>query len=303
MKNSESTPHRFNSISDLHRVLGLRKPLHPLISLVDNTQIAINKEDLQTSFLLNFYKISYKTSPSGTIKYGQNYYDFDEGSLVFTSPNQLLATTDDTEYLGYTLLIHPDFIRNHTLGKNIKSYGFFSYAVHEALHLSDKEKQTIISVFKNIEDELHSSIDDFSQDIVISQIELLLNYSNRFYKRQFTTRKMVNNDMLYQLEKLLNEYYNEIALIKGLPSVQYFSDQLNVSPRYLSDMLRSLTGQSSQQYIHDKLIEKSKEMLATTNLSVSEIAYQLGFEYPQSFSKLFKNKTKVSPLTFKHSFN
>lgn len=303
MKNSENIPHRFNSISDLHRVLGLPKPLHPLISLVDNTEIAVNKEDLQTSFLLNFYKISYKTSPQGTIKYGQNYYDFDEGSLVFTSPNQLLATTDDTEYLGYTLLIHPDFIRNHTLGKTIKTYGFFSYAVHEALHLSDKEKQTIISVFKNIEDELQSCIDDFSQDIVISQIELLLNYSNRFYKRQFTTRKMVNNDMLYQLEKLLNEYYNEMALIKGLPTVQYFSEQLNVSPRYLSDMLRSLTGQSSQQYIHDKLIEKSKEMLATTNLSVSEIAYQLGFEYPQSFSKLFKNKTKVSPLTFKHSFN
>ena len=152
MKNKDNIPYKFTSISDLHRVLGLPKPLHPLVSLVDNTKIALNKEDIPSSFLLDFYKISYKKTLHGKIKYGQHYYDFDEGGMVYTSPNQVLATTDDTEYYGHTLLIHPDFIRNYPLGKNIKNFGFFSYEVHEALHLSDKERQTIQSVFKNIED-------------------------------------------------------------------------------------------------------------------------------------------------------
>jgi AraC family transcriptional activator of pobA len=304
MKREENIPHKFNSISDLHRGLGLPKPMHPLVSLVDNSRIAVNKEQLPAAFLFDFYKISYKLCLKGKIKYGQHYYDFDEGGLVFTSPNQVLATADDTEYVGYTLLIHPDFIRNHALGKNIKNYGFFSYAVHESLHLSDKEKQVIISIFKNIEEELKANIDEYSQDVIISQIELLLNYSNRFYKRQFITRKAASSDTLEKLEKLLHEYFgDEASLMDGLPTVQYLSAKLNVSPRYLSDMLRSLTGQNTQQYIHDKLIEKAKEMLTTTNLTVSEIAYQLGFEYPQSFSKLFKNKTNISPLEFKHSFN
>lgn len=304
MKKEENIPHQFNVISDLHRVLGLPKPLHPLVSLVDNTQIRIDKEQLPGSFLLNFYKISYKKGLAGTIKYGQNYYDFEEGGMVFTSPNQLLAATDDTEYMGLTLLIHPDFIRNYPLGKNIKNYGFFSYAVHEALHLSEKEKTTIMGVFKNIEDELQLPIDDYSQDVIISQIELLLSYSNRFYKRQFITRKAASNDLLVKLETITSDYFNgHAALNKGLPSVQYLADQLNVSPRYLSDMLRSLIGQNAQQFIHDKLIEKAKEMLSVSSASVAEVAYELGFEHPQSFNKLFKKKTNLSPLEFRQSFN
>ena len=300
----ENVPQKFNSISDLHRVLGLPKPLHPLVSLVDNTSIAIDKDHLPTSFLLNFYKISYKKGLRGKIRYGQNYYDFDEGGLIFTSPNQLLATTDDTEYQGHTLLIHPDFIRNYPLGKNIKNFGFFSYAVHEALHLSDKEKAIVLAIFKNIEDELQSTIDDFSQDVIVTQIELLLNYSNRFYKRQFITRKAVSNDLLEKIENLLSDYFNnEAPLMKGLLTVQYMAEQLNVSPRYLSDMLRSLTGQNAQQHIHNKLIEKAKEILSASNLSVAEVAYQLGFEHPQSFNKLFKSKTNLSPLEFRQSFN
>lgn len=296
--------HQFNSISELYRVLGLPKPLHPLISLGDNTEISVDKGSLPQSFLLNFYKISYKTRAPGKIRYGQNYYDFDEGGLVFTSPNQILAVNDETEYAGYTLLIHPDFIRNHPLGKNIKNFGFFSYSVHEALYLSDKEKQIILSIFKNIGDELQSNIDSFSQDVILSQVEVLLNYSNRFYNRQFITRKAASHDTLTKLENILNEYFNSSAtLTKGLPTVQFLSDELNLSPGYLSDMLRTLTGQNTQQLIHDKLIEKAKEMLTGSNLTVSEIAYQLGFEYPQSFSKLFKNKTNLSPLAFKHSFN
>lgn len=304
MKKEEHIPYQFNSISDLHRVLGLPKPLHPLVSLVNNTEIAVDKDQLPASFLLNFYKISYKKGMNGKIRYGQNYYDFDEGGMVYTSPNQLLATTDDTEYLGHTLLIHPDFIRNHALGRNIKNYCFFSYDANEALHLSDKEKTIILAIFKNIEDELQSTIDEYSQDVIVTQIELLLNYSNRFYKRQFITRKVVNNDLLAKAENLLTDYFNQqTALTKGLPTVHYLAEELYVSQRYLSDMLRSLIGQNAQQYIHQKLIEKAKEILSISNLSVAEVAYQLGFEHPQSFNKLFKRKTNLSPLAFRQLFN
>ena len=304
MKKEVKIPQTYHSISELHQALGLPKPLHPLVSLVDNTGISIAKDQLPDSFLFNFYKISYKKGLHGKIKYGQHYYDFDEGGMVYTAPNQLMATADDTEYSGYTLLVHPDFIRNYPLGKNIKNFGFFSYDVHEALHLSDKEKNIILNIFRNMEEELHSAIDDFSQDVMIAQIELLLHYSNRFYKRQFITRKAVNSDMLSRLENLVDDYLNsETALMKGLPTVQYFAEQLAVSPRYLGDMLRSLTGQNVQQYIHHKLIEKAKEILVNGNLSVAEIAYQLGFEHPQSFNKLFKRKTNLSPLEFRQSFN
>lgn len=302
MKKEE--PYKFTSISDLHRVLGLPKPLHPLVSLVDNAAISIEKQNLPSSFLLDFYKVSYKKGLNGKMRYGQHYYDFDEGGLVFTSPNQLLAVTDDTQYYGYSLLFHSDFIRNYPLGKTIKNLGFFSYSVHEALYLSDKERAIIMNVLSNIGEELQSPIDEFSQDVIVTQIELLLNYSNRFYKRQFITRKAVSNDLLTQLEDILNNYFkNDTPSVKGLPTVQYLADQLNVSPHYLSDMLRTLTGQNAQQHIHQKLIEKAKEVLATSTLSVAQIAFQLGFEHPQSFNKLFKKKTSQSPLEFRQSFN
>lgn len=304
MKKEEQAPHQFNSISDLHRLLGLPKPLHPLVSLVDNTKIAIDKEQLPSSFLLNFYKISYKTGLGGKIRYGQSYYDFDDGGMVFTSPNQVLAVEDDTEYFGYTLLVHPDFIRTYPLGRHIKNYGFFSYSANEALHLSEKERLIILNVFRNIEDELQSPIDEFSQDVIIAQVELILNYSNRFYRRQFITRRDASHDLLVKLEVLLENYFDkEKALFSGLPTVQHIAGQMNLSPHYLSDMLRTLTGQNAQQHIHNRLIEKAKEILSVSNLSVAEVAYQLGFEHPQSFSKLFKQKTNQSPLQFRQSFN
>lgn len=312
MKKAVNTPVVFQSISELHRLLGLPRPLHPLISVVDNTEVSVRRDMLPPSFSFNFYKISYKTGPEGKIRYGQGYYDFEEGSLVFTAPNQVLAVTDEemagmetggTEYKGYSLLFHPDLIRNYPLGTHIGKYGFFSYAVNEALHLSEKERNVVLNIFSNMNDELQTTIDDFSQDVIVSQLELLLNYSNRFYKRQFITRKAVNNDLLTQLEKLLQDYFSGAALNQGLPTVQYLAGQLSVSPHYLSDMLRSLTGRSAQQHIHDKLIEKAKEILSTSNLSVAEVAYQLGFEHPQSFHKLFKRKTRLSPLEFRQSFN
>jgi AraC-like DNA-binding protein len=299
-----ATPYIFNSISELQRALGLPKPLHPLISLVDYGEIKNDTGDIAKGMILNFYKISYKKQLTGKVRYGQGYYDFDEGGLSFISPGQLIAASpEEVDYSGYTLLFHPDFIRNYPLGKHIKNYGFFSYSAAEALHLSEKEKEIIAGIFKNIEHELSLSIDHFSQDIMISQIEQLLNYSNRFYNRQFITRKAVHSDLLDELEKLLNQYFdNDEALMHGLPSVQDISSQLHVSQRYLSDMLRQLTGQNTQQHIHNKLIEKAKEILSSSQLTIAEIAYQLGFEHPQSFNKLFKTKTNVSPLEYRQSF-
>ena len=225
--------------------------------------------------------------------------------MFFVSPNQVSANSDNNgDHAGYTLLIHPDFLLTYPIAKKIKQYGFFSYSANEALHLSDKEKTTIISIFKNIDDELQSRIDDFSQDVIISQIESLLNYSNRFYKRQFITRKAVISDLLLKTEEILDNYFNdEKLLLHGIPTVQYLSEQLNISPGYLGDMLRTLTGQNAQQHIHSKLIEKAKEKLSASNLSISEIAYELGFEYSQSFCRLFKTKTNLSPLEFRQSFN
>jgi AraC-like DNA-binding protein len=305
MKTAAKQPHIFNSISELHRALGLPKPLHPLVSLVDYGDITADTAEISKGMIFNFYKISYKKNFKGKVKYGQNYYDFDEGGLSFISPNQLISAIEtEADYGGYTLLFHPDFIRNSPLGKNIKNYGFFSYSVSETLHLSEKEKEIIIGIFKNIEYELNTAIDQISQEVMISQIELLLNYSKRFYNRQFITRKIANNDILIKLEELLSAYFDtEKALMTGLPTVQQLSDQLNVTPHYLSDMLRTLTGQNTQQHIHNKMIEKAKELLSTTNLSIGEVAYQLGFEHPQSFNKIFKRKTKSSPVEFRNSFN
>jgi len=306
MKKDEKIPYKFESLSELHRMLGLPKPLHPLISLVENNGNDIDASKLPNPRISTFYKISYKNNLQGKLKYGQHYYDFDEGGLFFVSPNQVVANDADNngDHSGYTLLIHPDFFLTYPLAKKIKQYGFFSYSADEALHLSNNEKATIMSIFKIIEDELKSRIDDFSQDVIISQIELLLNYSNRFYKRQFITRKAVNSDMLQKLEEILDEYFNkEKSLMQGIPTVQNLSERVNISPCYLSDMLRSLTGQNAQQHIHNRLIEKAKEKLSTTSLSISEVAYELGFEHPQSFSKLFKTKTNLSPLEFRQSFN
>ncbi len=305
MKQPGNIPQRFQSISELHRILGFPKPLHPLISLVNYADIVTPADELPKSLLLNFYKISYKQHFSGKIKYGQHYYDFDEGGLSFVSPNQVIAAAESNkDYSGYTLLIHQDFIRNCPLATKIKKYGFFSYMANEALFLSDKEKGIILSVFENIKNELNSPTDDFSQDVILSHIEVLLNYSNRFYKRQFITRKAVNHDLLIQMDNLLNDYFEkDEPLNNGLPSVEYLAGRLHLSPRYLSDMLRTLTGQNAQQHIHEKLIDKAKEYLTATELSVAEIAYQLGFEHPQSFNKLFKKKTNITPLKFKQSFN
>lgn len=306
MKKEENGPIKITSLSEAHRHFGFPKPQHPLISLINGVTVRIEMDKFPPNHVLSFYKIAYKPKLTGKLKYGQSYYDFDEGGLLFASPGQVIGNNDNdaTVCSVYTLLIHPDFFLGNSLAKRIKQYGFFSYATNETLHLSEEEKGTIIGIFRMIENELNSRIDDFSQDVVISQIELLLNYANRFYKRQFITRKAINNDLLQKMEEILDAYFaDEKALSAGIPTVHDLSEKLHISPSYLSDILRALTGQNAQQHIHQKLIEKAKEKLSTTSLSVSEIAYELGFEHPQSFSKLFKTKTNQSPLEFKRSFN
>lgn len=301
----EMSNNRFKSLSSLHKALDMPAPMHPLVSVINNAAGTIPLEKLPSPHILNFYKISYKMNFQGKFKYGQHYYDFDEGGMFFVSPNQITGGHAPlSDQSGYTLLFHPDFLLGYELARKIKEYGFFSYSVYEALHLSEKEKITIISVFESIEEEIKGRIDNFSQDVVISQIELLLNYANRFYSRQFITRKAVSNDLLQKVEDILHAYFQPLKMKKqGLPTVQFLSEQLNVSASYLSDMLRSLTGQNAQQHIHNHLIEKAKALLSTSDAPVSEIAYELGFEHPQSFSKLFKLKTSVSPKDFRRSFN
>lgn len=260
-------------------------------------------EELQEKFMLGFYCVSLKKGFKGKFRYGQRYYDFDEGMMSFIAPNQLMENLSGEEYElnGYCVNFHPDLIRHYPLGKKIREYGFFSYESNEALHLSEQEEKIILRLMMDMEREYQSSIDHFSQDVMVSQLELLLSYSNRFYNRQFITRKPASHELLTRLEQFLQQHFNKSS--DALPSVEMMAAALNLSPGYLSDMLRSLTGRTAQQHIHDQLIEKAKELLSSTDLSVSEIAYHFGFEYPQSFNKLFRNKTNQTPLQYRQSFN
>lgn len=301
-------PQRLKTISEYHQLMGFLKPEHPLISVINFEFIKRLPRNESISLVFDFYSIALKRNFNGKMKYGQQEYDFDEGVLLFIAPGQVFGIEVDKDSLlkhsGWMVLVHPDFLWNTTLAKTIKRYEYFDYSVNEALYLSDKEEATITNIIQNIENEYHSNIDHFSQDVMIAQLELLLTYGERFYHRQFITRKITNHKILTRLEDILSEYFNGDSLAKrGLPTVQYIAEALNVSPNYLSGLLKVLTGQSTQQHIHDKLIEKAKEKLSTTDLSVREIAYELGFEHPQSFNKLFKTKTNVSPLEFRQSFH
>jgi AraC-like DNA-binding protein len=300
--------HRIKTISEFHRVRGLPQPQHPLISLVNYSDIKHTPEDNPISWVFDFYSIALKRFVDTKIAYGQQDYDFDGGTMFFISPGQVFRVEVEkdagSKRSGWILLVHPDFLWNTALAKTIKQYEYFDYSVNEALFLSEKEEATIIGILQNIQQEYHSNIDKYSQNIIIAQLETLLQYAERFYHRQFITRKITNHKILTRLEDILTEYFNSDDLArKGLPTVQYISESLKVSPGYLSGLLKVLTGQSTQQHIHERLIEKAKEKLSTTDLSVSEIAYELGFGHPQSFSKLFKTKTRLSPLEFRNAFS
>ena len=305
---ADQQPLRIKTISEYHQVMGLPKPEHPLVSVINFDEIKHFPGSKPLSLTFDFYSISLKRNFNAKMKYGQQQYDFDEGIMFFISPGQVFGidtgSAAEIRHSGWMLLIHPDFLWNMPLAKTIKQSEYFDYSVHEALFLSDKEENSIIAIMQQIEQEYRSNIDKFSQNVIIAQVELLLTYAERFYQRQFITRKISTHGILSRLEDILTKYFSDDTLIRrGLPTVQYIAEALNISPGYLSALLKAVTGQSTQQHIHNKLIEKAKERLSTTALSVSEIAYELGFEHPQSFSKLFKAKTNFSPLEFRQSFN
>lgn len=293
------------SVSEFHRLLSLPEPRHPLVSVINLAESIFLEDDVWKGFVNRFYCVALKREVKGKIRYGQQHYDYNKGVLSFTAPNQVqhLDLNNMECGSGYLLIFHPDFLLAHPLAGKINSYNFFSYAVNEALHLSAEEEDDLITILNKIDKEcLH--IDKYTQEIILSQIELLLKYSNRFYERQFITRKNHNHQLLAKFERLVEEYFeSNTAKQPELLTVQRIAGLMNLSPNYLSDLLRMHTGQNTQQHIHQRLIEKAKEKLSATNLSVSEIAYALGFEHAQSFSTLFKKKTSLSPLEFRQAFH
>jgi AraC-like DNA-binding protein len=300
---------RFATISEFHEFVQLPKPLHPLLSVVDVGTVPHRYGEEPTVMVFDFYCISVKRMRNVDIKYGQHPFDFNEGIMSFMAPNQVLSMAvadqaEEVEKSGWAVYIHPDFLWNTPLAKTIQQYDFWDYSLKEGLFLSAKEEEAILHIIAAIYQEYMSTIDRFSKQIIVSQLESLLNYADRFYHRQFITREKANHEVLERLETLLHTYFNSPDLMeRGLPTVKYVAENLHLSPKYLSTLLRVVTGQNTQQHIHAKLIAKAKEKLSTTNLTVSEIAYELGFEHLQSFSKLFKTKTNLSPLEFRTSFN
>ncbi|AJW62895.1 Arabinose operon regulatory protein [Elizabethkingia miricola] len=301
------TPAKVSSISAMHQFLGLKKPANPLISVFNFDEVKLESETILSAVTTDFYVVALKKDcAGGKCKYGQQYYDFDDGIMYFIAPHQVLQFEDVllNSVRGFVLVVHQDFLHGYALASQIREYGYFSYTANEALHLSEKEEKSIMDIIHNIEQEIDANMDSFTQDLLVSNLDLLLKYCDRFYNRQFLTRKKVNNDLLSKLEALLDDYFkNDRQIVNGIPTVHFIAEQLHLSANYLSDMLRVQTGQTTQQHIQNRLIEKAKELLSATEMSVSEIAYHLGFEHPQSFHRLFKNRTSVSPLEFRASFN
>lgn len=298
----------FQSISEFHEFRQLPKPQHPLLSVVDVGAVPHPAGEEPASIVLGFYAISVKRMRNVQLTYGQQPFDFSEGILSFMAPNQVfsIAIADPGEAVeksGWVVYLHPDFMWNTPLATTIRQHDFWDYSLNEALFLSAKEETTILHIIEAIRQEYTSTIDQFSKPIIVSHVANLLHYADRFYHRQFITREKANHEVLGRVENLLAAYFNgNEPAAKGLPTVHYVADCLHLSPKYLSNLLRVLTGQNTQQHIHAWLIAKAKEKLSTTTLTVSEIAYELGFEHLPSFSKLFKSKTNLSPLEFRASF-
>ena len=291
------------SIGEVHRFLGLEKPRHPLVSLIKVDNELFDQDYGDDKYVLDFYQISLKMGFTGSFQYGRNSYDFEEGSLIFTKPGQTIQgghEGETGETSGWMLLFHPDLLRKSPLGKTIEEYSFFDYDLNEALHLSEKERSALTDLVRKIEEEYNQNIDKHSQDLIIGNIELLLKYSKRFYDRQFYTRTNQNKDILADFNRVLKDYYNsEDPFRKGVLTVRECANALNLSVNYLGDLLKSETGRSAKDHINDYVIEKAKTILLGTNEPISEIAYQLGFEYPQSFNKLFKARVGVSPSQYR----
>lgn len=292
------------TISQLHDMLGIEKPNHPLISIRYNEKEKPTPDLSDKRISLELYNISFKGGITGKFGYGRNSYDFHEGTMVFTSPGQVISP-DVKQYKedvdAWTLNFHPDLVLKSELGKHTNNYSFFSYDANEALHLSEKEKKALANIICTIEEEINLNIDKHSHKLIVSNIELLLDYCNRYYDRQFYTRANMNKDYISKFVRLIKAYYDSgLSLESGLPSVKYFADELNLSANYLSDLLRKETGKNTIEQIHLFIIEKAKLQLLNSSESVSQIAYGLGFEYPQHFSKIFKKKTGISPAEYRN---
>lgn len=291
------------TISEVHEFLGLGKPKHPLVTVLPVDERMANIDYGDATYVFGFYQISLKAGICGEIRYGRNHYDFQEGTMIFTKPGQAMSFTgsgNESGAVGWTLLFHPDLIRKSELGRNIENYSFFSYETNESLHLSDDEKASITELVKKIETEYQQNIDRHTQKLIISNIELLLDYCTRYYDRQFYVRTNLNQDLVTKFENLLRDYFvSETSVDDGLPTVKYCGEQMNMSPSYLSDMLKKETGKTAQQHIQDAIVERAKNLLLSTNEQIGQIAYGLGFEYPQHFSKMFKNQTGMSPAEYR----
>jgi len=296
------------SISQFHEMIGLDSPEHPLISFVDESENKdkpeVEEQFFNFRFTTDMYAIMYKDKVNGSIGYGRNSYDFQEGTLIFSSPGQVFTTPGKDEMpdnQGWTLLFHPDLLNKSPLGSRMDDYSYFSYESNEALHLSKKEEKFITEVVHQIREEYSQNLDRHSQQLIISNLELLLNYCMRFYDRQFFTRTNIHKDFVTDFESRLKAYFkSEDITEKGIPSFNYFGEQLNMSTNYLSDLLKKETGKSIKEHIDGYIVNKAKSILLNSNKKGSEIAYGLGFEYPQSFTRLFKKKTGMSPLDYRN---
>lgn len=293
----------FNSIAEIHEALGLEPPKHPLVTVVNLKDLAEKVKEYNDKYTMNVFMVSLKDGITGSLGYGRNSYDFSNGMMVFCKPNQVLSSEDEEiepDSEGWMLLFHPDLIRKSELGKNIESYSYFDYEVHEALHLSEAEKLTLTELVRKVEQEYNQNIDKHSQKLIVANIELILDYCNRYYDRQFYVRTNLNQDLVIKFDNLLKAYYAADKPYElGLPTVKYCGEELNMSANYLSDLLKKETGKNAKDHIYAYVINKAKNKLLATTDSISEIAYNLGFEYPQHFSKLFKQKTGQSPVAYR----
>lgn len=295
---------RVKTISQLHQLFGFEKPKHPLITVLDASCFVVPDEMVGVPLTSDLYYIALKDGSCG-MDYGRNQYDFDDGVLIFTAPNQVTTATKEQkqgEVTGWMLFFHPDLIRRSPLAESIEKYSFFSYDVHEALHLSEEEAQILTNCVHTIMNEYEQRIDNHSQEVIVSTIQLLLNYCSRYYERQFNTRTNLSKDIVTQVEKVIKDYFQtEKSAVLGQLSIEYLADQVHLSKNYLSDLLKKETGRSAKEHINDFIVEKAKYRLLASNAAVSEIAYDLGFNYPHYFSRLFKSKTGLTPQEFRES--
>ncbi|MDA3953745.1 MAG: helix-turn-helix transcriptional regulator [Bacteroidales bacterium] len=293
--------YKVQTICELHEIVGFDKPKHPLITVVDYSKVDVKNAPESGSFMCSFYSINFKKHCN--FLYGRQPFDHKEGTLHCVAPGQVITfdrKKEESSTEGWGLYFHPELIRNNALGDKISDYTFFTYSENEALQLSEQEKQILLSILKQMEIEYNTNIDQYSKELIVSNIELLLNYCKRFYGRQFITRVNQNKNIIIRFEKFISDYFNSnVTLNRSIPSVKYCADAMNLSPNYFSDLLKSQTGKNTQEHIHYYLLEKAKNLLISSDKSINEIAYELGFEYPQNFSKLFKKKLGVSPTIYR----